>query len=263
MSDISTLQALQEDFQDFILRGNDTFAEKIQGKDSAHALSRANIYANMYAERLLEVLALEYAGFAALVGEDSFIDLVYDYIDSKPSQSPVLRDFCNDFLSFIQTHEKYQGQALWQDMAAFEKAISDCTEAPARSIKTKAHLQSISQKKWPRLCFEFHPSLRVLETCWNIAELWTAQQAGEALPEAVCDQDNKTCLVIWRYQIHPQFLALDMQERWMFLECYAGKQFAEVCSSLCEIMPEQAVPTTAVGYLVKWLDAGWIVNIRV
>ena len=39
-----------------------------------------------------------------------------------------------------------------------------------------------------------------------------------------------------------------------------GKNFAEVCESLVEHVPEEQIAATLYGFIVEWLQRGWIVN---
>lgn len=254
-----TLLELQASFQKFILEDDQSFLELIQAKNAEHALSRADIYGNAYVSRLYEVIEVEYPTLANLLGEEIFGDIVYDYLAANPSVSPDLRVLCNGLVEFLENDQRYNREPLWQALALFERAIALATEAPEQSIKSLEDLQNVPQANWPSLRFQFHPSLQTLDSAWPLDMLWQAHAEGQALPQIQPDLEDSKFYVFWRYENMPQLLALELSERWMLLECIAGKNFAAVCDSLCELMDEAEVPDTAINYLVKWLQSGWIV----
>lgn len=63
----------------------------VQGDANLTATDRLDIYANMYFFRLLDVLRTDYPRLLANVGDDTFHDLVTDYLALHPPTRPSVR----------------------------------------------------------------------------------------------------------------------------------------------------------------------------
>ncbi len=248
-----SLADIQQAFQDYILDNENDFVSKVTERTPGEAKLRADIYADMYDERLFQSIAGEYPGVQALCDEEDFEEVVYAYLDNHPSHSYTLRHFCDGFADFLVEKFSEEMTNIFVEMALFEREISRVTEAANAKRVTLAHLQALPQKKWPGMKLHFHPSVRMLEMSYNIDELWLAVNRGETLPEIY--QSEETRLIkLWRQGKDPMFHVCDVPERWLLSEAMAGKTYARMCESLCEIVNVEDVPQVALDWLVTWIN---------
>ncbi|MGO1003897.1 hypothetical protein, partial [Lysobacter sp. CA196] len=110
---------------------------------------------------------------------------------------------------------------------------------------------------WPDLSLDMHPSLRVHRVARNSVEIWRAIKDGKAPPAA--GEASCTAWAVWRNDDRVSlFRSLDAEEHAVVCHFIDGGDFAGMCERLAQWHQEEAVPTTALGYLRSWCVEGWI-----
>ena len=88
---MSRLAKIQTDLQEFVTTGAVDALDHVVGDDRASTTERLDVYYQAYRLRLLEVLAKDFSGLRALIGESAFPDTVNDYMRTHPSTHPSVR----------------------------------------------------------------------------------------------------------------------------------------------------------------------------
>ena len=144
-------------------------------------------------------------------------------------------------------------------MARFERLLLSAFDAADAPRVTSADLQSLPVAAWPGMRPEFHPSVQLFESDWNVVSLWQAIKADSAPPAAL--QGLETWL-LWRNgNLLTEFSHLNAAELCLLKLFMAGADFATACEALLEILPESEVSAAAAATLLNWLELGLIVTL--
>ena len=259
---MNKLRRLQEDFQDYLLVGNDRVQAQVLGTEQVGAAERLAIYADGYRLRLLEALDTDFPGLHALLGDTQFDALGRAYIVAHPSPYFSLRWYGDRLSEFLGTTEPYSKYPAFAEMAQFEWAKSDAFDAAEDTVAGIADMATIPPADWPGLRFRPHPSVRRLDLRWNVPTVWKAIDTGEA-PPALEGAEYPIAWLVWRQDLLTYFRSLSVHEAWAWDALRRGDNFAALCEGLCEWINAPEVAVHAAGLLKQWLTDGLIAEIQV
>jgi len=156
------------------------------GADYVKPLQRLAIYAEGFFDRLVEVLQNDFTDTLGLLGEESFRELVSEYLCAYPSRSYTAADV-GQFLSRYVEESRWKERdglldAVRMDWAKLESFFS----TPAAPFDLAAFFQSLSPEDSARVRLELDPSVRLMETqagCWLIS--WGESERLPAAPYKV------------------------------------------------------------------------------
>jgi hypothetical protein len=247
------LKQLQENFQAYILDGNDAIKSEIISTDNAPTNIRLDVYRNGYRLRLLEILSVDFPVIKKLVGEGAFDKLGLEYIDAYPSNHFSVRLFGRHFNKFLASHPN--SEPILPEMATFEwrlSQIQDAADAPQLTIEG---MSKISPESWAMMRFMLHPTVQWLPFFYNTPDVWKAIDQDQEKP-AVTLQETPIYWLFWRYEHEVYFAPIAEQELMMIKAIQAGKTFGEICEELCEELDEEQVIQFAAGTLRTWVGDG-------
>jgi hypothetical protein len=208
--------------------------------------------------RLAEFLSNDFPVLRLYVGEEAFGRLVEDYIESAPSRQPNARWYGTRLPDFMQESPPWRRNQSAIDLARFERALSDAFDAPDAPISTIDALREICHEDWPRLAFEFHPSVRLLDLAGGTAEIYAAL-AEEA--EAPAAQQGDEAIVFWRNDGRSLYRPLAEDERLALMEAQQSKSFGDICALLAFQRNDAVVTQRAAGFLSQWFTDGLVTRL--
>jgi hypothetical protein len=254
---LAELQAL---FQSAVLAGD---AEDAALLDLLASPPRADhpttfgVYVSAYRIRLSEYLDEDYPALRALLGDDDFEALVEEYIAGNPSRQRNARYYSARLPQFIQESEAYRANARAIGVALLERALTDAfdaADAEAQSIET---LAQFAPQDWPRLVFEFHPSLQVVEAPAGTMDLYAALTAEDE-QEIPAPVEGKEIIAVWRAEFDPSYRELGADEFLALNEARAGKSFGDICQLVAFQNENQSAAERLAQFLVNWFSEGLV-----
>lgn len=255
---MSALAALQRAVQSSILTGDAAAQGHVVGTRNVSVSTRLGIYKEAYALRLSEALATTYSSLHALLGEEQFCELARGYIEAHPSRHYSVRYFGHRLAPFLSTHEPYRENPVLADLARWEWAVADVFDAADAMPLTADVLQQIPAERWPQLRFRFHGALRLVGSCWNVAEIWSTLNREQAPPAPVRSLHRRRW-ALWRSGLEVYFAPLEAREQKALRAALRGDSFAEICALAPLAAGEVEAGLWAAGLLRQWIDRGWIV----
>lgn len=256
---MSLLPILQQNFQQFLLKGTTDIKKLIVPTKKNDVLERLDIYKNAYQARLVEALSMNYPCLHAFLGEEFFQEVAIDYIAQYPSQSRSIRWFGDDLPSFIKEYFEKE-HAYLADLAAFEWVMTLVFDAQDAPIFPLDGLHGISDTAWEQMRILFHPAMTRLVLDWNIVPLWEAISKGEKIPQDIEKYKIPDQWMIWRRDNTIQFVSLSRDEATCIDVLQQGRSFGAMCEILCQWHAEDEVGVRAASLLKTWLTAGLIAN---
>jgi len=253
-----SLADLQDRFQRHIVHDDRAITADIVGPDERFRRDRLGIYYSAYRLRLRAALAVDYPVLNAFVLQRRFEELASAYIDAHPSTSRNLRWFGCAMAEFLRSDPRFRGEPVLAELAEFEWAQGlafDATDAPQLDFEA---LASRPADDWPHLRFLPHPSLQLLESRWNVVEIWHAHRNNAVLPAAARHQQQGT-IAVWRKAYKTYFRTLEPDEAWLWCVVAGKASFSTACARLATRMDDDAAAAQRAAALLRcWVNDGWI-----
>lgn len=260
------LEALQADFQNYMLGDDGAMAGKVRATSKADAATLLAVYRDGYALRLLEALETNFSTLKQVLGDDDFDQMGRGYVVAHPSKHFSIRWFGDKLADHLASTAPWSGTPALAELARLEWALAgafDSADATPIAIETVA---AIAPDDWPSLRFAFHPSLQVIDFAWTVPELWNAMNAGED-GDAPARRDTPIPFAVWRHDQGDArqnfFRSLDPAEAWMLAEARAGARFGALCEGLCQFVEADQAGAQAAGYLRGWIEQGLVAGVEV
>jgi hypothetical protein len=274
---MTSLRDIQENFQSYMLHEEPIIQTHIAGADSSFKQTRLDVYRLGYSLRLLEALGKGYPTLSGLVGEELFERLGREYIAEYPSNHFSVGCFGRHFSKFLATH--HTSDPKLSEIAAFEWAMQDVTEALDAPHITFEDMASIPPESWTQLRLVTHPSVQMLSLFYrNIPLYWqdvNSQKCNKKVDdEESCEQKSSEKIelqrgtesvawLVWRFNMQSYYVSLSKQQVWMIQAIQSGMTFAEVCEGLCQWLSEEEVTQFAAENLRNWIVEGVFTKVEV
>ena len=257
---MTRLTRVQDDFQQFMLRGDAAIEGHVLGTDRVPVATRLAIYGGGYGARLTEALQMNFPVLAALLGEGDFETLSAAYIRTHDSTFTSIRYYGEALPEFLAQNPTYAAVPVLTELARWEWAMTETFDAADATVVAANVLASVSPEQWSDLRFDWHPSIRRLALSWNVPQIWKAVTNETARPEADLAAEPGQWL-LWRRGLDTYFRSLASPESAALDAARAGRSFGDVCDLLCRWVSETEAPAHAAGYLREWLQSELIVAI--
>ncbi|MGH6813145.1 MAG: HvfC/BufC family peptide modification chaperone [Methylocella sp.] len=254
------LAELQMRFQAGIVDGDNAILASIVDSRRTDRATLFAVYHDAYRLRLAEFLSTDFPVLRAHLGEEAFGRLVEDYIESAPSRQPNARWYGTRLPDFMQRTAPWRGNRSAIDLARFERALSDAFDASDATVRTIDALRDIRVEDWPRLAFEFHPSVRLLDFAGGTAQFYAALAEEE---EAPANQQGEEAIVFWRNDGQSFYRPVAEDERLALLEARRGKSFGDICALLAFQGNGVGVTQRVAGFLSQWFADGLVTRLSI
>ena len=227
------LARLQQSFQAHVLRADPAIAREIQGDARFPTALRLGVYAGAYALRLVEVLGESYPAVQAALGAKRFAALGSGFAREHPSRFRSARAYGEELPQWLASQLIGPRAGGLADLARFEWAVAGAFDAADQPALEPASLATVAPADWPRLQFEFSPSLRRVAVTSNCVSWWRYACAGESRPARWRATGPQQWLV-WRRELAVYYRRLSPPETRALDAARAGQRFAELCEPLDE-----------------------------
>lgn len=162
----------------------DAFAAALRRPDSPPPAGvvggdgRFDVYRNNVAASLRDALAEAYPVVKALVGDEFFAAMAWQYIRSHLPSTPVLLDYGRGFPCFIAGFAPADKVPYLADVARLERLWLAAYHAEDAAPSTVGALAAVAPADMDALHIRTHPSLGLLRSGWPVASIWRAHQGG-------------------------------------------------------------------------------------
>jgi hypothetical protein len=222
------------------------------------------VYQGGYRLRLADFVSQDHPGLRAVLGDEAFETLIDDYIDQRPSRDPNARFFTTGLPDFMRACPTWRDNAPAVSMALFERAMVDAFDAADETPLAVQALAEFSSNDWPRLAFEFDPSLALLELAAGTIAAYDAAISEEA-PEKIeaPSGDAVEHAAVWRVEHESAYRQLEPDEYVALCEARAGHAFGDICQMTAFQQAGEIAPERLAQCLSSWFQEGMIIGVRV
>ena len=258
---MSHLQELQRRFQDYLVDGSDAIEADIVSTANALAEHRLGAYYNAYRIRLIDALAVDYSALEKYLGRESFETMTLDYLHRYPSRQRSVRWFGQHLPAYLERYHRAEDAEFVRELARYEWAqasVFDAADSP--SLVQLDDMAQFPPDVWPALRFEFKPALCWLDLYWNVPQVESALDDGQAMPPTQRSEFPLRWL-LWRREFKTFWRSLDVHEAWALEQAANGANFAEICEGLLEWVDAEQAALVAAGFLKQWINDQMVVRI--
>ncbi len=138
-------------------------------------LHRLRVYRNNVLLSLQRVLEGAFPASRRLFGPERFAEIARAFIRSAPPERPQLMSYGAGFPAFLGRSAEAAAVAPYLgDVARLEWAREEAYYSADASPLSAADLAAMPAELYPELCFELHPSLRLICSAGPVYALWCA-----------------------------------------------------------------------------------------
>jgi len=205
----------------------------IRPSKNLSSLSRLEIYANAYYQRLLECLQDEFPALVAALGEEAFNGFAFGYLQSYPSTSYTLSELGAKFPQYLAEtrpdRESENEAPDWADflvdLARLERLYSEVFDGPGiekSEVLKPETLLAIPPTRWNEVRFEPAPCLR-LETFRFPVHVFASMVRHEDDDETITfPEPAETCLAVSRIKYRVRRWSLSQRQYRLLQELISG-----------------------------------------
>jgi hypothetical protein len=223
----------------------------VRGNRRLSAVERLDVYADMYFYRIRDCLAEDFPAVRHVIGQETFHNLVTDYLIVRPPSHFSLRNAGQYLPTFLCDHGLSRRWPFLSDLALLEWSIIEAFDAPDATPLGAAALRDLPVEDWPEARFTLMPSLQILHVGWPVHDVWQQTQLGESISAPT---PQRTAIRVWRQNLRVFHRAMDAVETAALDAVKCGMPFAEVCGEIVTLAGETAGTERAYALLATWMS---------
>jgi hypothetical protein len=243
------LAELQSKFQAGILGDDQSILASIPHSHKTNSATLFAVYHNAYRFRLAEILSNDFPMLLTYLSDETFGQLVEEYILSAPSKHRDARWYGARLPDFMRETETWRANRGAQALAQFERALSDAFDAADASACSISVLAELRADDWPNVVFEFHPSFTLLDLAKGATQIYADLANDAAAPEF---QHGEEAVIFWRAGGQSVHRVVADDERLALTEARQGKTFSDICALLAVQKDNGDVTQRVAGFLAQW-----------
>ncbi|MBC8337851.1 MAG: putative DNA-binding domain-containing protein [Rhodospirillales bacterium] len=180
---MSTLHEFQTGFVKALWSADEVLPEEGFAMGGIPVAAGLAVYRNNVFAGLAGVLGDLYPVVKMLVGDAFFAHAAQEFVKSHPPASPVLAEYGGDFPDFLAAFEAAESVPYLSGVAELELARHQALSAPEAEPLAASALKAVPEEHLAVLCFEFHPSVRLVASVFPVDAIWAAHQKN-------CEKDQ-------------------------------------------------------------------------
>jgi len=250
-----TLAELQRAFQAHVLEGKSAILAAVADDGGGDMALRLGVYADGYAERLVEALAVTYPALERALGAERFADAVRALARRAPSRFFSVRYYGRELAELIGERLRGARARGAAELARWEWALAEAFDAADARPLAPHDLEQADPAEWPELRFELVPSARIVALGTNAVDWWRAASEGGA-PPSRWRLARTSQWLIWRRELVLNYRRLARDEAQALTALRCGATFAAICAELAELSGPERAALRAATLLRSWLGEG-------
>ncbi|MCK6511373.1 DNA-binding domain-containing protein [Myxococcota bacterium] len=190
------------------------------------AIQRFSIYANAYFTRLYDILRDFFPRLVEALDEDSFQNLIVDYLIVYPSTHPSAHLIGEHLSDFLRAYPRPNAPHWLPDLVALEWGRLEQFCKPDHPILTQAELAAYPPESWGEMRFGLSPACALLHLQSPAYRIWLALHDKTPLPP-IPHQESPT--LVWRSGFSLSHESLTSSEASAFQMLQSGADFNTFC----------------------------------
>ena len=189
------LDHLQRTFANALLNPEHQPPPGVIGPAGQPAAKRFAVYRNNVTVSLIEAMAESFPVVQKIVGEEFFSGMARIYVRQNPPKNPILMFYGEDFPDFLGTFEPVRHLAYLPDVARLELLRRQAYHAADAELMPPDALAGITPEKLPNIVFQFHPSVRILQSIYPVLSIWEWNNEADENKRKPLPGHGEGCLI--------------------------------------------------------------------
>lgn len=228
----------------------DDLDEIVLPSQALNPTERLSIYADMYFDRLIDILADEFPTVRHLLGTQNFATVAKEYVLSYPSTHYSLALLGKKFPRFLReeiSEVEYPQRNFAGAIAMVERTMEDVFDEQQDDPLLFEELQSIKPESWNQVRLKTISALRLLQLPYPVNDYISAVRDGRS---TVIPDEDRSFIVIYRLDYRIWRKDLDEQQFTLLSELHAGSALGEALVACAELPGSE--PETLVSSIYEW-----------
>lgn len=254
------LRELQQVFARSVFDARDARMHRYLRATSVPPGVSMEVYRNNTFTNLTAALAELYSAVQKLVGKEFFEHAAAQYIRETPSTSGNLNDYGGSFAEFLAVFPPAVTLPYLPDVARLEWLMHEALLAPEAAPMNFNRLAEIPPHDYGRICFQLHPSVRLLSSSHPLFRIWRLCQDDSEngdTSDAVSLSEGGVYLLVSRPADKVEITALGAGEFVLFSAIRRQAAFADACEQALRSDPELDVTACLQRYALAHTVTGW------
>ena len=159
---------------------------------------RAFVYRNSGMLACVEALQSNYRRVAALMGERAFRDMARAFMSHHSPERRSLVGYGETLPGFIAAHVEDHAMPWLADFARLDRGWLEAHLAADASTLAAADVAQLGEVELMATNFQPHPSLRIVETGFDLWPVWSDLEQGRAPQGQVLITERSVACLFWR-----------------------------------------------------------------
>jgi hypothetical protein len=229
----------------------------VVGDTRLDGVGRVTVYADMYFQRLLDVLREDFPKLEAALGEDPFRELVGGFLAEVPPADHSLRNLGAPLPGFVADRTDLADRPWLADLARLEWARADVFDGADCDVLDLEGLRAVPGDRFAELPLRLVPTQRQVPVGFAVEQTWRQIEDGQPL---VAPPAGAGHLLVWRKQTEVLHRRLDPLEAELLAPLAEGSLFGLICERLGLDRPVEEAAGLAFSFLVDWAQQGLLVR---
>lgn len=202
----------------------------MRSSEKLDAVRRLEIYATAYFIRIHNSLKEDFPTVHAVVGDESFLKLIREYLSDYPPHHYSLRYAGKFFSRFLRDHSLQKKYVFLADLAHFEWELLEAFDAPDADVLLISDLESCAPEAWPDLHLQLVPSAQFVQLEFPV---WEIRKHYLSTPEHAFPFEGlrakTSSVLLWRYEYEVMYREVEEKELALLHLLQKGKVFSAFC----------------------------------
>ena len=234
--------------QELIRLKRDELEKVVRSTRNFGASERLSVYANAYYARLLECLGESFPVLKYALGEETFNEFAFGYLQAHPSRSYTLNRLGDDFARHLdETRPSSSGTEPlgpdWPDflidLARLEWTIGQVFDGPGlerEDLLDSESFQVIAPEQWPQARLKLAVCLRLLQFSYPINDYYTEARRAKEGEEIPLPEPRRQFVAISRRQYVVRRYELSEAQYRLLESLQSGQPIGRAIESAAESM---------------------------
>jgi hypothetical protein len=228
-------------------------AQVVRPSWSLSSAERVDIYHGMYLLRMVEALETDYPAIRHVLGEETFEELVRDYVQRYPSRSYTLNRLGDRLPQFFLDEPGRTDGAFLHDLARAELAITEAFDEEESPVLGAEAIQMIPAEAWAAARLRPVRAFRILALHHPVSPFLEAAKLGRPAPRP---RRRASFLAVYRRNYSVFRLDLGRAEYELLAAITSGAALGEALGAAGRQIKESRREETVFRWFRGWVAEG-------
>ena len=161
------------------IRPGQNWFQNLEENPAIPRQEQLSIYAEAYFARILESLEDDFPTLRKVLGEESFVKLIADYLKNHPSRYATIGEIGKNLPQFLKTYEMTKAYPFVAEIAQLEWQLICAFFSRSHLALNLDEYSSVGMDAWAQARFSLSESVHLLQLHWPVDQLWECKNKDD------------------------------------------------------------------------------------